>query len=155
MKGLKKKESTREIGDIFVVEFEEGFGNILELIKFKEESCIYRDIRSDKEVELSVYAIKKITPVKDKSEARRLIVQKSLKYKEFDIDIEDEDGDYVTENPIGGLDDPNAMTLEQSILIQQSADEIVALIPEATRHLYPDDNKQAALKFYMEHKELF
>ena len=32
---------------------------------------------------------------------------------------------------------------------------IHALIPEASRHLYPEDDKEAIVKFYAEHKDMF
>lgn len=105
----------------------------------------------------------KTNRAKEISEFTNVLYEK-LSQKEWEVfeaisvpmdSYEDEDGDLVTEDPINGLDDPNAITLEESILIQQSADEIVALIPQASRKLYSKDNRKAALEFYLQHKELF
>lgn len=68
---------------------------------------------------------------------------------------EDSDGDITTNKPIDKLDGEMELALEETILIQQQASKIVALIPEASRHLYPDDDKAAAVKFYAEHKDMF
>ena len=46
-------------------------------------------------------------------------------------------------------------TLMNTIAIQENAKDIVALIPPATRSMYPEDDVQAALKFYNEHREWF
>lgn len=80
---------------------------------------------------------------------------KSFSDKEIDkTSWKDSSGDIIAEDDPTKLDAATA-TLELSIMIQSQADQIVALIPQATRHLYPDDPKEAALKFYMEHKDFF
>lgn len=67
----------------------------------------------------------------------------------------DGDGDIITKDGIKSLDGEMENTLMNTIAIQENAKDIVALIPPATRSMYPEDDVQAALKFYNEHKEWF
>ena len=67
----------------------------------------------------------------------------------------DGDGDIITKDGIKSLDGEMENTLMNTIAIQENAKDIVALIPPATRSMYPEDDVQAALKFYNEHREWF
>lgn len=68
---------------------------------------------------------------------------------------EDGDGDVVTTGSINNLDGNMENKLMDTINIQQNAEEIVKLIPAATRSMYPEDDVQAAIKFCAEHEDWF
>lgn len=80
------------------------------------------------------------------------------KFKPGDIDKtawEDSSGDMVTTKPVTGLEGDAEKALEETIAVQRNAAAIVALIPEATRHLYAEDDVEAAVQFYAQHKDYF